>query len=363
LDENYAPAGTGQPVTQILYFGGLAWTRDGRSLVYSDQGTGRLWRVGSGRDRRPERIEVAGTNVKWPALAISRDRLAFERTLGTTNIYRFAAGRAPALVAGSSLGVRLPDLSPDGRRLAFESRRGGAGPEVWLADVDGTNAMQLTRGPGVYQGSPRWSPDGRRIAFDSLGEDGHWDVWVIDADGASLRRFTHEAGDEIRPSWSRDGQWIYFSSDRDSLVQDIWRARATGGAAQRLTRGSAAWDSQESLDGKTLFFLQYARYAVRSALIALPLAGGAERKVIDCVYARGLVVGPAGIYHVGCPASEGGGRTPLFLLDKATGRDRLLGELDAAFGSIAVSPDGKTVLYTRSGQDQGADLMMIENFR
>jgi Tol biopolymer transport system component len=362
LDANHTPTGPAQRVTpQNVYFAGLAWTRDGSSLVYGDQVTGRLWRIGIGREDPPERIEVAGTQVMWPASAVSRDRLAFDRLLGANNIYRFEAGRAPTLVAGSSLGGRLPNFSPDGRRLAFESRRGGAGPEVWLAAADGTQAMQLTRGPGRWQGSPRWSPDGRRIAFDSLGEDGHWDVWVIDADGASLRRFTHDPGDEVRPSWSRDGQWIYFSSDRDGLVHDIWRAPAAGGAAQRLTRGSAAWDSHESLDGKTLFFNQYARYALRSALIALPLAGGRERKLIDCVQLRGVAVRAAGIYHVGCPASEGGGRMSLSVLDPATGRDRLLGHIEGASGTIAVSPDGQTVLY--SGGGESTDLMMIENFR
>jgi Tol biopolymer transport system component len=69
----------------------------------------------------------------------------------------------------------------------------------------------------------------------------------------------------------------------------------------------------------------------------------------------------AGIYHVGCPASEGGGRMSLSVLDPATGRDRLLGHIEGASGTIAVSPDGQTVLY--SGGGESTDLMMIENFR
>ena len=45
------------------------------------------------------------------------------------------------------------------------------------------------------------------------------------------------------------------------------------------------------------------------------------------------------------------------------GPGRLLGKLDhVAFGDMTVSPDGKTILYTRA-VGEGADLMMIENFR
>ena len=42
--------------------------------------------------------------------------------------------------------------------------------------------------------------------------------------------------------------------------------------------------------------------------------------------------------------------------------DRLLGNLEQAQGGLTVSPDGKTILYTKV-LEQGADLMMIENFR
>jgi tricorn protease len=62
--------------------------------------------------------------------------------------------------------------------------------------VDGSGVEQLTRGPGTWQSSPRWSPDGSRIAFDSRGEDGHWDIWTIAADGGPPRRLTQNPGDD-----------------------------------------------------------------------------------------------------------------------------------------------------------------------
>ena len=81
---------------------------------------------------------------------------------------------------------------------------------------------------------------------------------------------------------------------------------------------------------------------------------------MDCVPFRKFAVGPAGIYHLACEADASG--SPLYLLDPATGRERLLGKLEHGWGGMTVSPDGKTVFYQKS-VGQGSDLMMIENFR
>ncbi len=82
---------------------------------------------------------------------------------------------------------------------------------------------------------------------------------------------------------------------------------------------------------------------------------------MECVPVRGFAVGPSGIYHLGCTGVDLRA-VPLYLLDPATGRDRLLGTLEQAILGLTVSPDGKTILYTKL-ENQGSDLMMIEGFR
>jgi serine/threonine protein kinase/tricorn protease-like protein len=362
LGADFVPKGPPRRLTRrpVFRFGGLTWTRDGKSLVFVEQGIRRLWRVALEGTKPPTPIELDSLGATGPNAAASRDRLVFVREMRNVDIYRFETGRPAEPALASSYWDSNPHFSPDGRRVAFESERSGEAHEIWLADPDGTNAVQLTRGPGVWQGSPRWSPDGRRIAFDSQGEDGHWDIWTIDADGGSARRLTQGPGDENVPAWSRDGRFVYFGSRPGGGPADLWRIPAAGGTEERVTHGGGAI-SEESMDGKTLFFTRTFEW---STLLALPLAGGPERPLVDCV--AGFAVGRDGVYYLGCgdepdrpfPTRP---ETPLVLLDPATGRERLLGKPGPG-GRLTVSPDGKTVLFTKS-VGEGTDLMMIENFR
>jgi Tol biopolymer transport system component len=356
LGADYAPAAPPRRLTRRAgWIAGLAWTRDGNSLIYGDRTTNRLRRVWIVGDRPPERIELAGQGAFVPATAASLDRLAFAHGRSTSAFYRFEVGYTPEALLGSSLQDTYPHLSPDGRRITFESSRGGEDEEIWVAAADGSNPLQLTHGPGIWQGTPRWSPDGQRIAFDSQAEDGKWDIWTIDGDGGSPRRLTVDPGNRNMPSWSRDGRWIYFESDRAG-DQEIWRIPVTGGSEERVTHGGGGL-AYDSADGKTLFFAR--TDGADSPLLALPLAGGPEREVLECVPAKGFAVGQGGIYHFGCRADPRA--VPLYLLDPVTGKDVLLGKLEQAH-SPTVSPDGKTILYMKD-ENHGSDLMMIENFR
>src|SRR5258706_12390634 len=83
-------------------------------------------------------------------------------------------------------------------------------------------------------GSPRWSPDGKRLAYDSRG-DGRYRIILADLNTGDRHVLTTEPMDGARPSWSRDGRWVYFSSIREGFRQ-IWKAPAGGGQAIRVTK-------------------------------------------------------------------------------------------------------------------------------
>jgi serine/threonine protein kinase len=339
----------------------VAWTRDGASIVYcADEGVYlvHLWRVGLRGDQPPARIELAGHRAWSMAVTRSRDRLAFAETLRDVDIHRFQVGRPSEAVVVSSFFDGHPRFSPDGRRIAFASSRSGDRTEIWLAAADGSGPVQLTHGPGSKQRSSCWAPDGLRIAFESLSAEGQWDIWTVDAEGGAPVRITKGGG--TVPSWSRDGRWVYFHSARDGSGQ-IWRVPASGGAEERVTRGGAGHGAIESADGRTLFFK---RGDGNSPLVALPLASGAERTVAPCVRAWPAVfdVVASGVYYPDCREGD----PALHQLDPVSGRDLVLGTLENAEQpsdtTIAVSPDGRTILYPKVVRE-GSDLRLIENFR
>ncbi|HSQ51755.1 MAG TPA: hypothetical protein VLL94_10875, partial [Nitrospiraceae bacterium] len=262
-----------------------------------------------------------------------------------------------------------PHFSADGRRIAFESNRGGAGIQIWVANADGTGLTQLTRDFSEHCGSPAWSPDGTRLAFDSQGSDGRWQVWVMDADGGNQRRLTQDAGDSAVPAWSRDGGEIYFFSNRSGRPQ-IWRAPVSGGPAEQITR-NGGYIAAESLDGKSLYFTATGE----DGLWALSLANGQEEKQIisEPIAARAIAVTESGIYYLTEKRKEeaAGNWEPLVastirrrydirLWDPRARLSRTVGELEGPIHQgLAVSPDGLTFVFSRVMPD--ADIMLIEN--
>ena len=85
-------------------------------------------------------------------------------------------------------------------------------PELYVMNADGSGQTRLTFN-FFFDGNPTWSPDGERLAFQSR-EDGDHDIYVINVDGTGLAKLTDNDYADVFPAWSPDGQYIAFSSNR-----------------------------------------------------------------------------------------------------------------------------------------------------
>jgi len=357
--EGVPQGGPRQLTTTGMLTLGLAWHRDGRSIIFAAQpafGLTYLHRVFTDRPAPLERIELGAHYESWPSTSPRSHRLAFVHSDADLDIWRLDLGGASEPLIRTSFMEATPEYSPDGLKVTFTSNRNEQTCEIWVANADGSSRFQLTHGPGRNQGTARWSPDGRWIAFDSQAANGHLDIYVIEASGGQPRPLTSEASDEVTPSWSRDGQWIYFRSDRTG-GDEIWRAPSAGGPAERIT-ADGGQHPYESIDGRTLFYTKPA-----GELWAKPVDGGPERRLTGGVRGMYFAVAKDGIYYLGPRGTDG--KWPLMFIDPSSRVSREVARLTRAphTRGFTVSPDGRSVLYAVDAVGTGADLKLIEHFQ
>ena len=278
----------------------------------------------------------------------------------------------PVVAISSTLGEINPQVSPDSRHVAFQSDRSGM-MEIWVADINGANAMPVTSiaAAPLGTGTPRWSPDGQTIAFDSNHEN-QWDVYTVAASGGKIRRITSQAAVDSVPSFSRDGKSLYFSSNRNGTFQ-IWKVPVSGGDAVQVTH-NGGYVAFESWDGSDVYYTQAATGS--SSLWRIPASGGEPVKLIEDVTERAFSVLKEGIYYIeqrprpatpqpslatARPSSHAVARLRFFSF--ASQRPTTITDLAGTISlGLSASPDGRMVLF--SAIDSSAnDLMLVENFR
>ena len=98
--------------------------------------------------------------------------------------------------------------SPDGKKIAFESRRPGS-TGIYVIGADGNNLKRLTPFDlAEFDFQPSWSPDGLRMTFMSV-RPGNQEVYLMNADGTNPFRITFNDGggdlsksQDVLPSWA-----------------------------------------------------------------------------------------------------------------------------------------------------------------
>lgn len=202
--------------------------------------------VASAQPARPAVVSPFPQGLKG-TLVFQSDIAGPDNPNGRTRIYTIdlSTGAIATLTHGRDHRDENPRWSPDGRRIAFKSNRGGSSYDIYVMDADGRNAVRVTDHP-AHDHDPSWMPDGRSLVFASE-RDSRSDLYRVWLDDRRVDRLTHHfVGRAIMPTASPDGRSVAFAAQTLEHLQ-FWDYQvhvldlATGRTRALDNSGGACW--------------------------------------------------------------------------------------------------------------------------
>lgn len=344
---------------------GLDFTADGQSLICSASLTGslRLWQLPLAGGGGPRAIATTGAFAWNPRVAREGGQLVYEEVDTDQDIWRVRIlGEDPwrletSAFLRSTRWEQEARIGPDGETVVFISTRSGS-PQLWLTQGDGAATRRLTSLQTAGLSCPRFSPDGQAVAFNALVK-GRSVIMVLSLRGGAPRTLTPDGESELLGGWSADGASLLYSSE-DEGGWSVGRRHLNTGQTSPVMDFSGV-TAVETRDGRNLYFTR----SDHRGLWSLPLSEDG-RAPVGVPPRPVLPELPAGHRHNWVIADNqlhwlmpAAGTTLLMRTALPDGPTRMIGELPSASGdALAVSPDGRTILYPRTGPLEG-DLMLM----
>jgi Tol biopolymer transport system component/DNA-binding winged helix-turn-helix (wHTH) protein len=287
------------------------WSPSGQTLYFegTSQSVRNLWKV-----------EVEPRSLRWTAgperlttwagpdrdIAISPDgkKLAFTARVEQTRLWSFpfdaSAGRIkeegrPVTAAGVK--ASFPELSSDGQRLAFVTRRTGKW-ELWEKSLkDGRETLLAV--DESRRSQPHWSHDGSRLVYNRTRplnpEDSRYEssLAMAPAGGGAEQTLTTPGTASISVwDWSLDGKWLLGGSDhlpgRHAICLFPIAAAPQSEKQMRMVTSHPEmnlYQARFSPDQKWISFIAAkATEAGISTIYVVPASGGEWRRITEAKY-------------------------------------------------------------------------------
>lgn len=233
-----------------------------------------------------------------------------------------------------------PTVSPDGKWVAYQRD----GKEIRVVSVTGTNdhrvAMADVREPPFGGASTvTWSPDSRWVAFASQGPGGFGNISIAHIDSASARQVSFGADAFVGGvQWSPDGKFLLYRSSQRTETPRIVRI---------------------DLVPHTPRFREDQYRDLFGPLPNVPSPGPPQTPTRDSAAIprnRDTTLAPASTGRAGGAAANAPKPVPtvVVMFDDIRLRSSVINTRGLDIGSMAISPDGKTLVFTGSagGQQQ-----------
>lgn len=203
------------------------------------------------------------------------DVYSYDENYKQTHLWKAVVGtKAETRITSGDFSVTAYELSHDGKKIVYhraptpllgDRDRG----EVWIADADGSGAIQLTKNT-VEESEASLSPDDSRVLFVS-GSNAKFEpyyndeLFVVPSGGGQTRVLTGEerpgdrgaarAGLDIEHAmWSSDGQSIYLLANL-GVHEELFVMPAAGGTPRQLTDGRHNISGWSQMNGHMAFVI------------------------------------------------------------------------------------------------------------
>ena len=263
--------------------------------------------------------------------------------------------------------IAEPQISPDGHTVAFtvqtiDLAANQRPRQIYTVPVPGGAPRQITQAGSVNE-RPRWSPDSKRIAFLS-NRGGSTQIWTMDADGGNPTQTTSLSTEAGGVLWSPDGKHLVFTSE-------VYPECGADDACNKKKLDQEKDSPVKAHIYTTLLYRHWTRWQSprRSHLMVVPAAGGAakdltpgDRDVLPFSLGGGddYAISPDGAevcYAMNAdPVPATSTNTDLFAvpISAAAGPPRKITSNPAADSGPLYSPDGKYLAWrmqTRPGYE------------
>jgi Tol biopolymer transport system component len=367
---------------------GPMWLPDGSGFVFvSDRGgSSGLWlqRMREGRTQGAPELIKADMGRMFP-LGFSRDGTLFYgyaafNNAGDIYLARLdASGRfieKPRLAVQQHLASNTSgDISPDGKRLAYLSRRGALpiGSGSWSVVVRSLESgeeqivgLDLLEILNPRAAPLRWSPDSRSLLVIGIDASRRSGLFALDVESGGTRLLVEGAGGPRLnwPTWSPAGDKVYYSVTTPGPEGVRYRIEALdlqSGTRSEIGRGRTFAVSPDG-GWVAIPFADKDGFGIRVA----PTTGGESREILRqrrmCNFYTGLAWTPDGKHILFGDTEAEGLPIRLARIPVDGGAPQPLGVEALALRDLSLSRDGRMLTYT-AGSAHRAEVWTLENLR
>lgn len=395
----YLLASDGSGETKLVEHPGhdylLGWLPDGDEIVFASDRTGTIsiWtqRVVGGKPEGTPKVIKPDVGQIYP-LGLTPDGSLYYSIGGMRDVLiaevdaKTSKLKTPRNATDRYIGANgMPDWSPDGKYLAYISRRSlaqrGIGSRVIVIRSDETGEERELRPkldlPRAHRGGPRWSPDGRFLAVVGRDDKGRIGVYGIDVQTAEVIPLVQSQPGLSVPDWTSDGKLVFvrngFGDDQNNYL--VMRDSKTGQEKILHQSRHIHWIAVSRDKRQVAFSTELqptaAKVAMSNVLLLLPLNGGEAKELLRVPETQEFTAfawtpdGQHLLFLTGSGAGDNsaapqrisvaGGKpeaTRLVLIPKWSERQ---------LSGMRFHPDGRRVAFT-DYSNLSAEVLVLENF-